>query len=350
MASSSAAAAPNLGPPPTMKLSRENYTLWKAQVLPAIRGARLMGLLDGKEAAPSETLPSADKDKSPQPNPEFDAWVARDQQVLSYLLQSLTLDILLHVHNKEHAVEVWTALAGMFASQARARITNLRIALGNTMKRELTIDAFFSKMKKFRDELTAAGSPVSDARWFLSSSPDWVRTTTRSLPLSTHSPKLSPSRCLISINSASSTTSVRRCSTTTPAMAASAPPPMQPIAIKTAAVAGITAAEPHTVAVVTVAVMTVTADGTIAATEEGALRLLVVVAVVVAVHAPLPGWTPRARSATRRDMLLETAGGDLRTMMMIMMIRRLMGPPTVLIPTNILTPVRHTTSQGSWKR
>ena len=51
----------------------------------------------------------------------------------------------------------------MFASQARVRIMNLRIALGSTKKRELTIDAFFSKMKKFRDELTAAGSPLSDA-------------------------------------------------------------------------------------------------------------------------------------------------------------------------------------------
>ena len=77
--------------------------------------------------------------------------------------QLLTPEILLHVHDKEHAVEVWTALADMFASQARARITNLRIALGNTKKRELTIEAFFSKMKKFRDELTAAGSPLSDA-------------------------------------------------------------------------------------------------------------------------------------------------------------------------------------------
>ena len=162
MASTSAAAAPNLGSPPTMKLSRENYTLWKAQVLPAIRGERMMGLLDGKEAAPSEMLepddkdPAADKDHSPKPNPAYDVWVARDQQVLSYLLQSLTPDILMHVHDKEHAVKVWTALADMFASQARARITNLRIALGNTKKREMTIDAFFSKMKKFRDELTAA--------------------------------------------------------------------------------------------------------------------------------------------------------------------------------------------------
>lgn len=163
MSSSSTAAAPNLGSLPSEKLTRENYTLWKAQVLPAIRGARMIGLLDGTEAAPPEKLEAVDKSAPATPNPAYDNWVARDQQVLSYLVNSLSPNILLHVHNKEHAAEVWTALADMFASQARARITNLRIALGNTKKKELTTDAFFSKMKGFADELAAAGKPVDDA-------------------------------------------------------------------------------------------------------------------------------------------------------------------------------------------
>jgi hypothetical protein len=29
------------------KLTRDNYMLWKAQVLPTVRGAQLMGYLDG---------------------------------------------------------------------------------------------------------------------------------------------------------------------------------------------------------------------------------------------------------------------------------------------------------------
>jgi hypothetical protein len=33
------------------KLTRENYMLWKAQVLPTARGAQLLGILDGSVAA-----------------------------------------------------------------------------------------------------------------------------------------------------------------------------------------------------------------------------------------------------------------------------------------------------------
>jgi hypothetical protein len=41
------------------KLSRENYIPWKAQVLAAVRGARLDGFLDGSATAPRKPLRSA---------------------------------------------------------------------------------------------------------------------------------------------------------------------------------------------------------------------------------------------------------------------------------------------------
>ena len=112
MASSSSKPAINLGTPPTDKLTRANYSMWRAQVLPAIRGARLVGLLNGTDPAPPEMLTIEPADKATEktlktaPNPEYDDWISRDQIVLSYLLQSLSGEVLSHVHRIEHAAGV----------------------------------------------------------------------------------------------------------------------------------------------------------------------------------------------------------------------------------------------------
>ncbi|XP_071681623.1 uncharacterized protein [Lolium perenne] len=129
MASSSSSPQINLGAPPSDKLTRDNYPLWRSQVLPAIRGAMVDGLLDGTDAAPPKqlVLTPADNDNPAKttPNPAYAAWVSRDQMVLSYLLQSLSREILPHVHRIPHTAGVWSALDEMFAAQSEANVTNL---------------------------------------------------------------------------------------------------------------------------------------------------------------------------------------------------------------------------------
>ena len=108
-----------LGAAPSEKLTRVNFPLWQAQVLPAIRGAQAMGLLDGTDAAPAKmvTMETADKTSSKTTtNPDYAAWLARDQQVLSYLLNSFSPEILQHVLRLEHAASVWSAVEKRFAS------------------------------------------------------------------------------------------------------------------------------------------------------------------------------------------------------------------------------------------
>jgi len=80
MASSSNYASPSLGPPVAEKLTRDNFRLWKAQVLPAIRGAQLMSILEGKTLAPSPTMEVENAEKKEVvPNPEYGQWLAKDQ-------------------------------------------------------------------------------------------------------------------------------------------------------------------------------------------------------------------------------------------------------------------------------
>jgi hypothetical protein len=147
-----------------MKLTRENFLYWQTQVLPSLRGARVMGLLDGSDAAPPKFLEVEDehKKKTTVPNPAFDVWIAKDQQVVGFLVNSLSEDVLAHVFGLEHAADVWKALNDLYGSQSKSRVSSLRGAMTNTNKLDLTAQQYISKMKGFASELAAAGKKVYD--------------------------------------------------------------------------------------------------------------------------------------------------------------------------------------------
>jgi hypothetical protein len=112
---------------------------------------------------PTEITATTDDKKSIKiRNPEYKIWVAQDQQVLSYLLNSVTREILGYLATKVTAASAWTALEELFASQSRAKVTNLRFALTNTKKGSMTIPQYFTKIKGFADELTAYGKTLDD--------------------------------------------------------------------------------------------------------------------------------------------------------------------------------------------
>lgn len=164
MASSSSVAPAQLGHPVSEKLSRSNYMLWKAQILPAIRGAKLIGVLNGTTKAPPPTLEVTKDDKTTATieNPAYDQWLAQDQQLLSYLFNSLTTDVLGQVATLDNSAAVWSALEVMYSAQSRAKVTNLWMQLSNLKKGSMTSPVYFAKMKGIGDELAAAGKPVGD--------------------------------------------------------------------------------------------------------------------------------------------------------------------------------------------
>ena len=69
------------GMPVAEKLTRENFLLWRAQVLPAIRGAQLVGFLEGTIPTSPATIEVAKEDNivSILANPAYATWIAQDQ-------------------------------------------------------------------------------------------------------------------------------------------------------------------------------------------------------------------------------------------------------------------------------
>ncbi|XP_021321744.1 uncharacterized protein LOC110437591 [Sorghum bicolor] len=173
--SSTAAALASFSPldlfPVTEKLTRNNHPMWKLQVLSGLRGAKMEKYIDLAERPPEKYIPpkaaktSNEKpsaDDAPILNPEFKKWVAQDQQVLSYLLGSLSREIGSQITTVMTAVEAWTAIQALHASQSRARIISTRMALSNASKGASTISEFFTKMKALGDEMASAVRKLED--------------------------------------------------------------------------------------------------------------------------------------------------------------------------------------------
>ncbi|KAF5459493.1 hypothetical protein F2P56_023434, partial [Juglans regia] len=86
----------------TIKLSSENYLLWRTQITPYLRGQRLFGYVDGSHHQPTQYIsnPAAATSTTAPPlllNPEFTNWFDQDQIVLSILMSSLSESILAKV-------------------------------------------------------------------------------------------------------------------------------------------------------------------------------------------------------------------------------------------------------------
>jgi hypothetical protein len=147
------------------KLTKSNYLLWHAQVIPAIRAAaKLEGFLTCAEKTPSKIITSKD-DKGQvveEHNPAYSQWVARDQAVLGYLLSSLTRETLVTVVTCTCAADVWSELSKLYSSQARARTVNTRIALATTRKNKLSVTEYYSKMRSLADDMASTGTALRD--------------------------------------------------------------------------------------------------------------------------------------------------------------------------------------------
>ncbi|GKC14417.1 retrotransposon protein, putative, ty1-copia subclass, partial [Tanacetum coccineum] len=108
------------------KLTRTNFLLWKAQVIPILRGVQLFGHLDGSMPAPPTTAvtgPSAAGKETTEPvkespNPEYQTWVIQDR--------------------------------------------NRRPLLSTIRKGDMTAAKYYQKMTGFADTMANIGQPMND--------------------------------------------------------------------------------------------------------------------------------------------------------------------------------------------
>jgi hypothetical protein len=112
-------AASSIGYMVIGKLARNNHVLWKVHVLFALRGAQVAHLIDPETPLSDKTISQEVDYKTVQvPNPKYALWVIKDQQVLNFLLASLSREILAHITTNLMASSAWATIDAMFASQS----------------------------------------------------------------------------------------------------------------------------------------------------------------------------------------------------------------------------------------
>jgi hypothetical protein len=122
----------------------------------ALRGSQLARYIQ-PDAQPLSSFLAPEKGKEdskepPQPNPEYEVWVAKDQTILNYLLSNMSKEILGQVNSEVTAAGAWAAIEKLFSSQSRPWIISTRMALATANKGTSSISEYYGKMKTLADE------------------------------------------------------------------------------------------------------------------------------------------------------------------------------------------------------
>jgi hypothetical protein len=95
-------------------------------------------------------------------NPEYEEWYDNDQQVLAYMLLSLSKEIMGHVAIYNTVASAWGIIEGMFTSRTRAHSINIRIMLATMKKGNNLITKYASKAHTLAHEMTLADNKMDD--------------------------------------------------------------------------------------------------------------------------------------------------------------------------------------------
>jgi hypothetical protein len=85
-----------------------------------------------------------------------------EQQVLGFLLLSMTKEVMAQVASCSTSREVWTLLEQTYVSRSKARVVNTRMTLATTQKGNMSISEYIGKMKSLADKITLAGKALEE--------------------------------------------------------------------------------------------------------------------------------------------------------------------------------------------
>lgn len=151
----------------TAKLDDENFLTWKQQILFAFWGYGLEDYIT-KDVTVVPPKFITEESGTQVHNPEFVAHQRQDQLLTSWLLSSISTNILPHLVGFNIAREVWEAVNQLFAAQSTARVMNFKLQLQTLKKGNLPMKDYLLKMKSIYDNLAAYGRPVSEEDQVLS--------------------------------------------------------------------------------------------------------------------------------------------------------------------------------------
>ncbi|XP_010451596.1 PREDICTED: uncharacterized protein LOC104733741 [Camelina sativa] len=149
----------------TLKLTEQNYIIWKSQFESFLKTQDLFGFVNGAFKSPEEKIPicnNKDGKVETVPNPDFESWSRSDQVVKAWLLGSMTENVLGLVVGSATAQEVWDTLTSHFNRTSSSRLFELQCRLQNSEKLDKNMSDYLISIKDICDQLASIGDPVSE--------------------------------------------------------------------------------------------------------------------------------------------------------------------------------------------
>ena len=141
----------------SLKLTRDNFLLWRTQILPVLAAYDVMDHID--QDPPEMSI--LNQEGQSITNPAYKVWFKTDKVVLAIINSSLTESTMPIVVGKETAKDAWSAIIRNFAGKSQARIMELQTKLHNLRKNAMTVDIYVQTVRTLGDELKANGSNIS---------------------------------------------------------------------------------------------------------------------------------------------------------------------------------------------
>ncbi|XP_010490261.1 PREDICTED: uncharacterized protein LOC104768010 [Camelina sativa] len=149
----------------TIKLTEQNYMIWKSRFKSFLRTQALLGFVNGVVKPPRETIPIRNDTKGKVEeisNPDFELWSRSDQVVKVWLLGSMSENVLRLVVGCSTAQEVCNTLVSHFNRTSSSSLFELQRRLQNAEKLEKNMSDYLRGIQDICDQLASIRDPVSE--------------------------------------------------------------------------------------------------------------------------------------------------------------------------------------------
>ncbi|KAG8486207.1 hypothetical protein CXB51_019494 [Gossypium anomalum] len=128
----------------TIKLTEANFLLWKHQLLLILEGYDLEGFVQGTIPIPSPLITGVDGHLVD--NPLFLAHKKQDKFLASWLLSTVSDDVLVHLTAAKTSFDIWSIIEKRFGLKSNIKVSRMRHDLYSLKKANLTVKEYLSKV------------------------------------------------------------------------------------------------------------------------------------------------------------------------------------------------------------
>ncbi|KAL4335327.1 hypothetical protein GQ457_07G027260 [Hibiscus cannabinus] len=141
-------------------LDDSNFLLWKQQVILTIRGLGLEEFIDPETPKPVKFIvrPTGER----VINPVYTQFVKQDSSLASWLLSTVSSDVLPQLVGADTSASIWKVITGLFSKLSTTKVMHLHCKLRSMKKGVMRMREYTVKIKEICDLLALSGHTVSE--------------------------------------------------------------------------------------------------------------------------------------------------------------------------------------------